>query len=403
MPRTYVPRTPGTRNYTSSYTEADLAQAVANVNSGNSIRSAAKDFGIPLGTLYSKVHHKHGGTVGGQTTLTSDEEERLVSILKTLSVWRCLLDQYDLRMLVKSIVDKSGIIVAKFRNNMPGKDWAAGFLKRHKSDLSNRLTQNIKVSRAEISPEIVKEYFANLTESMKDIPASNVWNYDETNFSDDPGRKKAIHRRGLKYPERVMNSSKTSISVMFCGNGEGDILPPYTVYKAEHLWERWCTGEPKGARFNRTRSGWFDGYTFSDWFMTVFLPTAKKQNGTKVIIGDNLSSHLNEEIVTQCQANDIRFIFLPPNSTHLTQPLDVAFFRPLKIAWRKTLSEWKSKQKHACGTIPKDEFPALLKQVVTAVGLDKSKNLQEGFRACGICPLDEKVVLARLPSGRSQE
>jgi len=81
----YVPRTPGTRNYTSSYTEADFAQAVANVNSGNSIRSAAKDFGKPLGTLYNKVHHKHVGAVGGQTTLTSDEEDRLVSILKMLS------------------------------------------------------------------------------------------------------------------------------------------------------------------------------------------------------------------------------------------------------------------------------------------------------------------------------
>jgi len=50
---------------------------------------------------------------------------------------------------------------------------------------------------------------------MKNIPASNVWNYDETNFSDDPGRKKAIHRMGLKYPERVINFSKTSTSVIF--------------------------------------------------------------------------------------------------------------------------------------------------------------------------------------------
>jgi len=91
-----VPQTLGTRNHTSSYTEADLAQAVAHVNNGNSIRSAVKDFGIPLGTLYKKVHHKSGGAVGGQTTLTSDEEERLVSTLKALSVWRCPPDQYDL-------------------------------------------------------------------------------------------------------------------------------------------------------------------------------------------------------------------------------------------------------------------------------------------------------------------
>jgi len=37
------------------------------------------------------------------------------------------------------------------------------------------------------------------------------------------------------------------------------------------------------------------------------------------------------------------------------------------------------------------------------VGMDKSKNLKEGFRACGICLLDENAVWAKLPSGRSQE
>ena len=47
------------------------------------------------------------------------------------------------------------------------------------------------------------------------------------------------------------------------------------------LWERWCIHGPKGARFNRTHSGWFESYTFLDWLMTVFLPAAKKQTGPK--------------------------------------------------------------------------------------------------------------------------
>ena len=125
-------------------------------------------------------------------------------------------------------------------------------------------------------------------------------------------------------------------------------------------------------------------------------------SGPKVLISDNLSSHLSVEIISQCQANDIRFVFLPPNSTHITQPLDVAFFRPVKMAWRKILCEWKSRPGNAGSTLAKDEFPALLKQVEAAVGFLNSKNLREGFRACGIYPLDQNVVLAKLPSGRSQ-
>jgi hypothetical protein len=37
----------------------------------------------------------------------------------------------------------------------------------------------------------------------------------------------------------------------------------------------------------------------------------------------------------------LRYIFLPPNSTHLTQPLDVAVFAPMKRLWREVLDKFK--------------------------------------------------------------
>lgn len=75
---------------------------------------------------------------------------------------------------------------------------------------------------------------------------------------------------------------------------------------------------------------WFDSTTFEDWFEMIILPWAKEKIGTKILIGDDLASHINHRIVTMCEANDIRFVFLPPNSSHLTQPLDVCYFGPLK-------------------------------------------------------------------------
>lgn len=62
-----------------------------------------------------------------------------------------------------------------------------------------------------------------------------------------------------------------------------------------------------------------------------------------------------------CHENNIQFVFLPTNSTHLTQPLDVAFFRPLKIHWRKILEDWKVGEGKEEISIPKDKFPRLLK------------------------------------------
>lgn len=84
---------------------------------------------------------------------------------------------------------------------------------------------------------------------------------------------------------------------MFCGNGCGDMIPPYVVYKSEHLWTTWTEGGPAGCRYNRTKSGRFDMATFEDWFMTTLLPRLKKLPGVKVVIGDNLSSHINLEVL----------------------------------------------------------------------------------------------------------
>ncbi len=91
------------------------------------------------------------------------------------------------------------------------------------------------------------------------VPPENIWNYDETNLTDDPGAKKAIFKRGVKYAEQIRNHSKSAISMMFCENAAGDMVPPYIVFKAENLWKGWCLNGPKGSRYNTSPSGWFKG------------------------------------------------------------------------------------------------------------------------------------------------
>jgi len=72
----------------------------------------------------------------------------------------------------------------------------------------------------------------------------NIWNYDERNLSDEPGHKKVVTKHRCKYPERIINSTKSCVSLMFCGNAEGELLPPYVVYKAESLWSTWMEHGP---------------------------------------------------------------------------------------------------------------------------------------------------------------
>lgn len=110
---------------------------------------------------------------------------------------------------------------------------------------------------------MISEYIDNL-KTVLDVPPNQIYNYDESNLTDedDPGRSRVICRRRCKYPERVMNSTKSSTSVMFCGNAAGNSLPPYIIYKAENLWSTWTENGSRGARYNRTKHGWLDGSTF---------------------------------------------------------------------------------------------------------------------------------------------
>lgn len=81
------------------------------------------------------------------------------------------------------------------------------------------------------------------------------------------------------------------------------------------------------------------------------------------MIGDNLSSHLSTESIKVCHDNNIRFVFMPNNSTHITQALDEASFRLLKIHWRNILEEWKEGEGIEKSSVPKDKFLRLLKKL----------------------------------------
>jgi len=158
---------------------------------------------------------------------------------------------------------------------------------------------------------------------------------------------------------------------------------------------QWVDG-PKGARYNRSKSGWFDMSCFGDWFERIALPHLAKLEGKKVLLGDNLSSHLSPDVIKQCEDNNISFCFFPPNSSHLIQPLDVAFFRPIKVSWRQILEMWKKTgagRKQA--TVPKDVFPSLLKELTETTKERASENIKAGFEKCGIVPLNKMKVISR--------
>ncbi|XP_046384931.1 jerky protein homolog-like [Ischnura elegans] len=315
MPRTHK-RPPGARAY-GDYTQETLERCLEDIRSGRKTqRAAASFYGIGRSTIKNKLKGLHEKHPGKPTVFVPQEEESIAEHIKLLSEFGFPITEYHLRCIVKSYLDKSGRKVTEFAkcDNMPEYDWGKSFLKRH-PDLSTRVCSNIKRERIAIDSiaidsNAIEYYFDNLERCLTEVPPQNLWNYDETNLTDDPGNNKVVCSRGSKYVEQVMNSSKTSTSVMICGNAKGELLPPYVLFKAERLWDTWTEGGPKGCRYDRSKSGWFDSAIFEEWFFSLVLPRLRKQDGVKVLLGDNLASHINHAVIKACQENHIHFVFL---------------------------------------------------------------------------------------------
>lgn len=397
MPRVYK-RKIGSRRYLTTYTPETIDKALKEVKSGKPIRKTAEKYKIPYATLrkYNEKglpKKKHGG----QTCLTPETERALVQTLSVLADWRVPLDKMDIRFLVKTYLDRKNVTEARFKDNMPGEDWVITFMKRH--NLTKRVADNVRISRALVNEDVINAFFDNLEAELHGISPECIFNYDETNVTDDPGAKTVIVKRGHgRRVERKQEHSKQAISIMFSGNATGKLYPPMVVYKAKNLYTGWTKGGPPGSCYAVSKNGWFDGTTFQQWYFNVFLPEAIKLQGTKVLIGDNLGSHFSPEVIQSTVENDIKFITLPPNATHLCQPLDVAVFRSLKQSWREILQGWR-KESRSKGSIPKEQFPTLLSRLMNTL---KAQNLISGFSATGIFPLDRHQVLKRLPGANKE-
>ena len=400
MPRKYSPA-PGAKTR-KRHNVRNIERAVRAVRGGYTLREAEKRFDVARSIIHRRLHSKGAKSLGGQPVLSREFELSLVNCIETCGEWGYPLSLTDIRIFVKLHLDRRGVAHAKFKNNYPGIDWARSFIKRHRRVIKERISHNINRSRARVGPTIVREYFDELGKTIDGIPSTHILNYDETNLSDDPGKPKLLFKRGTKHPVRVMNFSKSSTSIMFCATASGDVLPPYVIYKASLMYSTWTEGGPRGTRYNRTKSGWMDATTFEDWFETIVIPYIRRLplEDKKLIIGDNLSSHLSVKVIALCEEYNVAFTFLPPNSTHITQPLDVAFFRPMKGWWRGILSEWKLTDGRYAATVQKDVFPKLLSSLMKKMrdGTNGKKMVVAGFKATGISPFNPNAVLKHLPA-----
>lgn len=132
-----------------------------------------------------------------------------------------------------------------------------------------------------------------------------------------------------------------------------------------------------------------DGYI--GWFQRFCAWTAHLRSAeTPVVLKlDGLSAHQCLEAVLLAKANHVELLVPPPHSSHLTQELDVAVFRPLKAAVKESVAVWLNKNPGK--QIAAQQFVQLLADGAWEAAFTQ-ENIKAGFRATGVFPFNAEAL-----------
>ena len=68
-----------------------------------------------------------------------------------------------------------------------------------------------------------------------------------------------------------------------------------------------------------------------------------------LLLIDGHASHFNPECIREVAASGVVLLYLPPNVTHIAQPLDVTAFSALKAHWSNVCNQYMAKKSRKGG------------------------------------------------------
>ncbi|XP_060599869.1 jerky protein-like [Ruditapes philippinarum] len=130
-------------------------------------------------------------------------------------------------------------------------------------------------------------------------------------------------RKDIPVPQ--ISVGKQRLTVMYCGNASGQMMPPFFVFPEPkpRAYDP-LNGVPEGSYIAYTKKGWMDGTTFSK-FIDHFDKFAGVERPV-VLLLDSVGSHISQKVFVKAKEKDIELYRIVSNETHLMQPLDKGVF-----------------------------------------------------------------------------
>ena len=349
-----------------------------------SCRQAAICYDIPKSTLSDRVSGRvtFGSHSGPKRYLSDEEETHLVYFLGRVAS----LGYAKTKKEVLAVVEE--MVAAKGKEVHVSNGWWESFHKRHPI-LSLRSAEKVSYARlVATDPQIISSLLEQtLSEyNLFESPAQ-IFNCDETGIPLEHTPPSVIGIKGQKHPRSLTTGNKRNITVMACCNATGFFIPPLVIFRRKALNRALVEGEVAGTMYGLNDRGWMDYEVFDNWSTHHFLRHAPPMRPLLLLL-DGHSTHYHPGFISKAACEQVIVFCLPPNTTHLIQPLDKGVFGPLKTYWHQACQEFMRKN-HG--------------QVVTEYSFNKifSKawgqamtipNAMAAFRTTGVYPFNRSAV-----------
>ena len=222
---------------------------------------------------------------------------------------------------------------------------------------------------------------------------SNIFNLDEIGFKTNAKYVKCIFRRGDRKNHTIsFGAPHGHLTMLCCVNAAGEAQKPLFLLKGKQKLEQTIEQyELDGFAARASQSGYTTTSDFEYYLRDVFVPEQKSKgnNGPFTIFLDNASAHCVLDILWLARELNITLITLFPNSTAVTQVLDLTVFKHMKDLVGKIIrSDFQDE------VISMRNFSKVIKKVYALMfpSVDgefvPNKLVIKGFRETGVFPFD---------------
>lgn len=165
-----------------------------------------------------------------------------------------------------------------------------------------------------------------------------MYNVDETGIRE-------AHTKYGKVVESVLSRSfevqkddpKAWISIIECGNTTGRRLTPLIVFTGKNLKAQGFRKDFPLWKFSCSSTGWANFQVLKEWLDNLFLPEPKPEDPSlwRLLLLDQHKAYIDSEFKLKAWKSKVWLSWSPSHSSHITQPLNIDVFRPLKVFYQQ--------------------------------------------------------------------